>query len=206
MLKLFDLNKPYEHRSHNGTIFKAKRASLDCVIKVSSEYPIKQERVYSDFAEFAGWYAVNVYPELRESGKGFSGFDCLNYDCSGLQIDKGEPEVEWKKLEVLFIRACKAREPMKRCASVYKRFYYRSIQADFYEHLSVILKDITDKYVTFNLSEFITELSPRNDWKHTGEENHFYKRVAKQFIKAIRFTSNDEFPESMPIPLRFRNK
>lgn len=66
---------PLEHRSHNGSVFKVAKADLSVVIDVTNA-PKDPSLLASDIAEFAGWHAMIIHPELRS---GFQGYDCLRF-------------------------------------------------------------------------------------------------------------------------------
>lgn len=68
-------NRPFEHCCSNGTKFRCERADLREPITVSNR-PSSWKSVCEDVAEFIGFHAVNIWPDLN----GFSGYDTLDFD------------------------------------------------------------------------------------------------------------------------------
>jgi hypothetical protein len=105
------------------------------------------------------------------------------------------------KIDLLIVRACKSREPLKRLHSVYRRFYL--IQGKPDKHLVVILSRLCDKYVPFKIIDVLNELSPATDWKYEECED-FYSRAVMIMIIKIRLADIDCFPGYVS-PACFRN-
>ena len=64
------------------------------------------------------------------------------------------------KIDLLFIRACKSKDPIKRVYSVYSRFYYKNTEAE--QHIIHILAKIYNKYLSADLLTLIEEFNPNN--------------------------------------------
>lgn len=58
------------------------------------------------------------------------------------------------------------------------------------------------KYDVIRLDQFLSEMSPCNDWKHPNLP--FDERAVWVFIMALRHASMDKFPDTYRKPLRFR--
>lgn len=115
-----------------------------------------------------------------------------------------------KKLDALFIRACKSENPEVRIVSVYKRFYLRNDMEQ--EQLNVYLVDILErictKYNLLNTSDLISGLSPGSHFSKDikGEAVPYWEKVLSILISKIRLTDVEKvFGEDFPSPLRFRS-
>lgn len=62
-------------------------------------------------------------------------------------------------LEMLFVRACKSKNPKKRLKSLVKRFYIPSNEHDIQQCLEHNLLQIAEKYNCISLSKFVEESS-----------------------------------------------
>ena len=75
-------DKPIEHRCHNGNVFKCQRADLKEKIIVVRDRDFTapdmtfDEGLIKDVAEFIGWHALVIWPELN----GFSGYDTIHFE------------------------------------------------------------------------------------------------------------------------------
>jgi len=69
------------------------------------------------------------------------------------------------KLDQLFIRACKSKEPQQRLLSVYRRFYFADDKVA-QSVLAGILARLCEDYLDCTVSNLITELHPGNGWKY----------------------------------------
>ena len=107
-----------------------------------------------------------------------------------------------KKLDQLFIRACKTLYPERRVRSVYRRFYTRQSVPDVY--LIGALARLCDKYVPMSAVDLIQELSPEQAWRNCSSGYSYDKVCLRVLINRIRFSEKCEFP-GMVAPLRFRN-
>ncbi len=107
------------------------------------------------------------------------------------------------KTEQLFIRACKARKPLTRVESVYRRFYLE--RDDPHPHIAIILARLCDKFSPFTTTNFITELSPGNNWRYGGEDDSFELQCIHRLVSKLRFTEATKLV-GMTVPLAFRKK
>ena len=64
-------DKPFEHRSSNGTIFKTEKCSLTRPIEVSNR-PENPLLFAKDVAEMIAYHTLAIYPELP-SFQGYGG-------------------------------------------------------------------------------------------------------------------------------------
>jgi hypothetical protein len=112
-----------------------------------------------------------------------------------------------KNLTALFIRACKSRDPLKRCHSVYNRFYIRSGNKSVINNeLSYILAKICDEQLgvlshTDALAMMTTPLTIYHCVLDDIEEAR-----ARVYIDKIRYTETNRFKEVLPLPLRFKSE
>ena len=107
-----------------------------------------------------------------------------------------------KKLDQLFVRACKTLRPEQRVRSVYRRYYTRQPVPDRY--VIGILAELCDTYVPMSAVDLVRELSPKQVWMNTETGGYSYdKECLRVLINRIRFSEVREFP-SMTAPLRFR--
>ncbi|MEX6780382.1 hypothetical protein [Pseudomonas aeruginosa] len=68
--------QPLEHRSNNGTLFKAERCDLRGVVEVTKPLNISEADLGADFAEFAAWHTHCIFNQLN----GFSGWGGIRYE------------------------------------------------------------------------------------------------------------------------------
>ena len=68
---MIDGTQPIEHNCRNGTTVTCQ-ANLQGTIRVVTECSDRTV-LATDIAEFIGWHATCIYPELN----GFQGYDCL---------------------------------------------------------------------------------------------------------------------------------
>lgn len=66
------------------------------------------------------------------------------------------------KTEILFIRACKSKNPSVRLRSTYRRFYV-GIDEYIDLHISYILAEICDKFLDLKTADILYSLHPRNN-------------------------------------------
>lgn len=76
--------KAIEHRSNNGTLFTAERGDLGSGVNVTKPEGISDMQLGADFAQFGGWHAHIIHPELNR----FAGWDAIRY-----QLDEGSIQV-----------------------------------------------------------------------------------------------------------------
>jgi len=109
------------------------------------------------------------------------------------------------KLDMLFIRACKSKDPYKRVCSVYKRFYCEDTKQRY--NLIGIMSSIVDKYGDITLSHFINETSPDSPRNVLDEDKTYWKVVLRVLINEFRFKEVDKLKQYDYIPgLYWRNR
>jgi hypothetical protein len=108
-----------------------------------------------------------------------------------------------EKLEQLFIRACKSKDPQTRVRSVYRRYYVNYTIPE--PHIINILAKICDKYVPMKVTEMIYGLHPDNRWINgNGEDEYNYTIISLNvLINKIRFSETNKFP-GITSPAMFR--
>jgi len=106
-----------------------------------------------------------------------------------------------KKLEQLFIRACKSDSPYRRLRSVYRRFYRAGNNPD--PHLVRILAGICDKYGLMSTLDLLVEMSPEKDWLYSDGAVSFNIRAINVMGSKIRLTSVRKMP-GLSKPLRMK--
>ncbi len=98
--------------------------------------------------------------------------------------------MEMSKTRMLFIRACKSKDPAKRLKSVYRRTYLADSNADF--HIANILLSIVKDYDLATLDKFLAAMSPDNDWMYADnnakEPLPYWTKVKLVCTTVIRFT------------------
>lgn len=112
------------------------------------------------------------------------------------------------KIEMLFIRACKSREPFKRAKSVYKRFYCRTCEGDD-ANVMLLLSDIVEKYKKgFRFFHFLSELSPNSVRSQYGYcKMPYWERVTHLLINEFRFMNVENLVEiGYIVPCKWKNK
>ena len=69
---------PFEHMSHNGTVFKCSRCYFKTKIFVLQEEGVELslEKIMVDISEMIGYHAKNIWDQLN----GFQGYDCIEYE------------------------------------------------------------------------------------------------------------------------------
>lgn len=71
-------DKPFAHRSKNGTTFEADRCDLKGGVTVTKTKGATEQATCADFAEFAAYHALVI----RERINGFHGYDAVCYTFS----------------------------------------------------------------------------------------------------------------------------
>lgn len=125
-----------------------------------------------------------------------------------------------KKIEILFVRGCKSKDPATRIRSIYRRFYlgdsgtaeYADAEYDKLSSLVSIFSTIVEKYFMkeIKLSTFIWNLNPNFDKypgikKEYGSSEIYLENALNELIGLIRFSSRYDYPE-IPIPSKFKRK
>ena len=90
------------------------------------------------------------------------------------------------KTDTLFIRACKAKNPLKQVTAVHRRFY--CVSGNSYPYIIDILARLVDENLDYTVREFITDTTAVVFFKRTPEE-----RMIWALINKIRFAGKDEF-------------
>tara|TARA_R110002072_G_scaffold299355_1_gene474686 strand:+ start:1313 stop:1645 length:333 start_codon:yes stop_codon:yes gene_type:complete len=105
------------------------------------------------------------------------------------------------KIDQLFIRACKSRNPKKRVLSVYRRFYCSRDNVEFY--VAGTLTDIVDKNLDYSASDMLSDMNPDNAWRWVEGDASYWERVNAVLISKIRLSKIDKF-EGLTAPLMFK--
>ena len=109
------------------------------------------------------------------------------------------------KTEILFIRACKSKNPEYRIKRLYKMFYYPEVSD---QQGMLILSKIADKAGIFNgrLAVILDGLNPANAWKYRADSDASYLEIACAFlISEVRLTPVSKF-EGFILPAKFRKQ
>jgi len=109
------------------------------------------------------------------------------------------------KIDQLFIRACKANDPVKRLTSVYKRFYTRELNcADTKYYMTSILLDAVDRYGLIGVHDLVIKMSPRENYLHEDGIG-YYDKLLEVLMRKIRYTDRLKLDQlGVSIPLRFK--
>ncbi len=98
------------------------------------------------------------------------------------------------KLTMLFIRACKSRNPLERLKTLTRRFYL--VDDDATPCIKTVLTGICEDYKLISLSGFILSMHPQNVWKYKDSDTD--DPTLKILISAVRHSSVDKFPGYIP--------
>lgn len=107
------------------------------------------------------------------------------------------------KIEQLFIRACKAKDPLKRVKNVYCRFYLPAYIKEDGVHITNILLNICEKYQVCSLTKTVNALNPNNGYFRTVDSRSYHERCVDVFIGFIRLSEVNKFP-GLTTPAMFR--
>jgi len=108
--------------------------------------------------------------------------------------------------DMLFIRACKSRNPERRVMSVYRRFYWGTHVLSDQERICAVTGILTNLVNVFNpisAGSLIRELGPGADYKY--RDLSFYERVFTVMVSRLRLTKPEKFPGYIA-PAYFRNR
>lgn len=106
--------------------------------------------------------------------------------------------------ELLFIRACKSRNPMKRLESVYKR-QYGMVESNV-EALVDILSGIIEAHHPLSIRELIKELSPFNNYRwNKDSKTTYHEKVLTVLTSHLRLAETIIF-NGWVSPSPFRSK
>jgi hypothetical protein len=106
------------------------------------------------------------------------------------------------KLEQLFVRACKSKNPETRVGSVLRRFYLLDMGP---EYAIPMLADICEKYRLISIPKLIEALSPFNDWKYESRSKGDSRLgVLISVIRLSERVSYDQPDGGLSAPLKIR--
>jgi len=97
---------------------------------------------------------------------------------------------EMSKVDMLFVRACKSKNPSQRVRSVYRRFYLR-VEYPRTSDLLVILSRLSDEHLNLKFAD-IFRYMPWLDDKLDFEE-----KLLVIVINKIMLSERSEWPDSM---------
>jgi len=103
------------------------------------------------------------------------------------------------KIDQLFIRACKSKNPYKRLKSIRRRFYIHLAHDDYY--ITLKLTEICDKYLPVKSSKILEELIHPFMLRDAPIQDKLFRI----FLNNIRFADASVFPGFIP-PAYYRNK
>lgn len=102
------------------------------------------------------------------------------------------------KLDMLWVRACKSKNPQRRLQSVYRRFYLCGEPE--VEDLAGILCDLVDKYLDLPLHNVIDGLNPNHPYYM---EHTYHEQVLAFFTSKLRLSPSSCY-KGYIAPRRFR--
>lgn len=102
------------------------------------------------------------------------------------------------KIDQLFIRACKSKNPYKRLKSIRRRFYIHLDNDDKY--LTIKLAELCDKYLPIKANKILEELTH----PFIMHELSIQEKLFHLFLNNIRFAEVSVFPNLIPSAM-FRN-
>lgn len=103
------------------------------------------------------------------------------------------------KMDQLWIRACKSKDPLIRIHSVYQRFYCNASVDDAVPFIAGILVDVCDRLCPISLSRIINALSPSGT-----VHGRYYEKVVVCLMNHIRYTEKEKLP-FLIVPKHMRN-
>lgn len=107
------------------------------------------------------------------------------------------------KTEMLFIRACKSKDPEKRLFTLYNKKYLKCTKEDSYLYISVLLTDLVHNYNLLSIKELVDKLSTFLYFRQTI--NSYPERIYYIMRSKIRFAPCTEYQFPVLIkPLRNR--
>jgi hypothetical protein len=114
------------------------------------------------------------------------------------------------KIEQLFIRACKSKNPDQRLKSVYKRFYLEDLSGGrtFYDVMNALLTPIVDKYCPMSLEKYLIKSGNYVSYSNLQKENITNYQLHFWIIRdQLRFApAGILYRLGYISPARFRNK
>lgn len=119
------------------------------------------------------------------------------------------------RIDILFVRGCKSKDPATRIRSIYRKFYLvgsETTEIDILRFLVGIFSRIVEKYFMkeMRLLDFIWNLNP-NVSKYPGIKEEYrtsevyLEKALYELMSLIRFSSRYDYPE-IPIPSKFKRK
>lgn len=107
-----------------------------------------------------------------------------------------------KKLDQLFIRACKSYDPYKRIRSVYKRFYAIDVPED--HHIAGVLSEVFERNCLIKISDIYWDFHPDNQFSILNDGDQPYaEKFIRYFISKIRYKNTSNFP-GLTSPARYK--
>ncbi len=109
------------------------------------------------------------------------------------------------KYDMLFVRACKSRNPKIRIQSVYRRFFLSNDNDDHDFYIASIIATICDRYNPISTCNLLTALHPDSFWKYGISKNESYWASSiKIMISHLRLSEVSKF-EGYIAPCYYRN-
>jgi len=106
------------------------------------------------------------------------------------------------KIDMLFVRACKAPNARERVLAVYRRFYCRYPGENLnVKYAARCLFKIVEAVKPIPAVELIEKLAP--SWY--GTKRDYWERALEAAISRLAITERDRLPDYVP-PLAFRNR
>ena len=109
------------------------------------------------------------------------------------------------KMDSLWIRACKSKDPDKRLRSLYRRFYLRCLDdADLDVFLVSTLLEICERTVPVPARKILNDMNPSKFmWIEDAIPTLYWTRAKWCVVNHLRFIDRDKLPW-LHLPLRFK--
>lgn len=109
------------------------------------------------------------------------------------------------KITMLFIRACKSKDPMRRLFRIYKSNYISHLDDFPSGHMCDILSEIVVEHDLISLKKFIFDYcDPKQAWKYGScESDQYYDRMVKALISIIKLSRTSDI-QGLIVPIKFR--
>lgn len=110
------------------------------------------------------------------------------------------------KTEMLFVRACKSKDPIKRLKTLHKRIYIYSSEKETQKNIVHVLSKLCMEYSLIDIVKFIHNINETSDRYYFFENQVpiFNTACLDVLVSAIRFAKASELPDLIP-PARFKN-
>jgi hypothetical protein len=95
-----------------------------------------------------------------------------------------------KKIDMLWVRACKSMHPEQRLKSLYRRFYLPENLDN--RHLTIILMGICRQYYPVDADRFIENMQPA----YMNPNQPYWDIISQIVIGHIRWSHRDEWKDS----------